>query len=518
MSTQAAVEEPAGDPEGDRWRRVHPLSPLLRMWAVLVGIAAVLLAQQAETLGRLRDLLADTSLPTALVVLVAVVALPVVFFVGWVVSLPWWRATGYRITDEEIAVRRGVLSRQLRTARFDRVQAVDVVEPLAPRLFRLAGVRVETAGGSDSSVNVEYLPRADAETLRADLLHLVNGTPEGADEFPERHDGPATATATASAGSGEDTARTVVPTIPITRSVVAAALSGSSLLVVVGVVVSVATPAGAAVLLPALAGAVPWFWGVLNASWRFTAKLDGDILGITFGLSERRSQSIPLGRVHAVEVSQPLVWRLLGWWKVRVDVAGYGNGEGSKGSTTTVLPVGELPVALHVLELLSPLSTPEITAVAHPQGRPDGLDGAQDAASGAGVRTYLSPPSARWVSPVDRTRQSVTLVTDPSSTPSSDTSLHREGQLRAVVSHRGRLRRVVSVISPAHIQELTLRSGPVQKVLGLAGVRFDLVPGPVMMAGRDLTDVDATDLVSRLRARSLPAPERPRSTRGAPQA
>lgn len=514
MSHQEVVEEPAGD-QG-HWRRVHPLSPLLRMWAVLVGIAAVLMAQQAETLGRSRDLLADTSLPTALVVLVAVVALPVVFFVGWVVSLPWWRATGYRITDEEIAVRRGVLSRQLRTARFDRVQAVDVIEPLAPRLFRLAGVRVETAGGSDSSVNVEYLPRADAETLRADLLHLVDGTPEGADEFPERHDGPASASAAAtvsaagSGGSGEDAARIVVPTIPITRSAVAAALSGSSLLVVVGVVVSVATPVGAAVLLPALAGAVPWFWGVLNASWRFTAKLDGDILGITFGLSERRRQSIPLGRVHAVEVSQPLVWRLLGWWKVRVDVAGYGNGEGSKGSTTTVLPVGELPVALHVLELLCPLSAPEITGVAHPQGRPAAQDEAQDAASGAGVRTYLSPPSARWVSPVDRTRQSVTLVTDPSS--------HAEGQLRAVVSHRGRLRRVVSVISPAHIQELTLRSGPVQKVLGLAGVRFDLVPGPVMMAGRDLTDVDATDLVSRLRARSLPAPERPRSTRGAPRA
>ncbi|MGP9725236.1 PH domain-containing protein [Corynebacterium sp. AOP40-9SA-29] len=518
MSTQAGVEEPAGDPAGaqDRWRRVHPLSPLLRMWAVLVGIAAVLLAQQAETLGRLRDLLADTSLPTALVVLVAVVAVPVVFFIGWVVSLPWWRATGYRITEEEIAVRRGVLSRQLRTARFDRVQAVDVVEPLAPRLFRLAGVRVETAGGSDSSVNVEYLPRADAETLRADLLHLVNGTPDGADESPERHDGPIPATASAAgpAGAGEDAARIVVPTIPIFRSVVAAALSGSSLLVVIGVVVSIATPAGAAVLLPALAGAVPWFWGVLNASWRFTAKLDGDILGITFGLSERRRQSIPLDRVHAVEVSQPLVWRLLGWWKVRVDVAGYGNGEGSKGSTTTVLPVGELPVALHVLELLSPLSPPEITGVAHPQGRADELDGAQDAASGTGLRTYLSPPAARWVSPVDRTRQSVTLVTDPSSDP----SLHGEAQLRAVVSHRGRLRRVVSVISPAHIQELTLRSGPVQKVLGLAGVRFDLVPGPVMMAGRDLTVVDATDLVSRLRARSLPAPERPRSARGAPQA
>lgn len=463
-----------GDIADGRWRRVHPLSPLLRMWAVLVGIVAVIAAQQAETLGRLRDLLEDSPLPTGLVVVAVLVAIPVIFLIGWVVSLPWWRAAGYRVDGEEIAVRRGVVSRQLRTARFDRVQAVDLVEPLAPRLFRLAGVKVETAGGSGSSVAVEYLPRQEAEDLRSHLLTLVHGVPGQTDHGDD---------------VTEDHGSAVVPMIPITRSLVAAALSGATVLVVAGAAVALATPAGLAVLLPVLAGAVPWVWGVLNTSWRFTATLDGDVLGITFGLTERRRQSVPLARVHAVEVSQPVAWRLLGWWKVRVDVAGYGAESESDGSTTTVLPVGDLALALHVLETLTPLDSRAIAAVAHPEGR------TRDSFRTA--HTYLSPRSARWVSPVDRTRQGTTLVSDPGG----------NGQLTAVVSHHGLFRRAVSVISPAHIQELSYRRGPVQSMLGLAGVRFDLVPGPVSMAGRDLTTADAVDLVTRLRARRLPEPE-----------
>ncbi len=472
--TGYATDNATDNAADGKWRRVHPLSPLLRMWAVLVGIVAVIAAQQAETLGRLRDLLEDSPLPTALVVVAVLVAIPVIFLIGWVVSLPWWRAAGYRIDEEEIAVRRGVVSRQLRTARFDRVQAVDLVEPLAPRLFRLAGVKVETAGGSGSSVAVEYLPRQDAEDLRSHLLVLVHGGPDQSGQRKE---------------AAKDHSSVVVPTIPITRSLVAAALSGATVLVVAGAVVALATPAGLAVLLPVLAGAVPWVWGVLNTSWRFTATLDGHVLGITFGLTERRRQSVPLARVHAVEVSQPVAWRLLGWWKVRVDVAGYGAESESGGSTTTVLPVGDLPLALHVLDTLTPLDSGAIAAVAHPEGR--SRDGYPS------TRTYLSPQNARWVSPVDRTRQGTTLVSDAGG----------NGQLTAVVSHHGLFRRAVSVIAPAHIQELSYRRGPVQKALGLAGVRFDIVPGPVSMAGRDLSTADAVDLVTRLRARRLPEPE-----------
>lgn len=479
--------------EGATWHRVHPFSPLLRMWAVLVGVVAVLGVQQAEQLGRLRDLLADSPLPTGLVVLVVIMAIPLAFAVGWVISLPWWRATGYLVDDEEIRVRRGVVSRQLRTARFDRVQAVDLVEPLAPRLFRLAGVKVETAGGSGSAVSVEYLRRADAESLRTTLLHLVHGAPEQADDR-RQPEAPTDTPGTADTSS-------VVPTIPVARSLVAAALSGSTVLVLVGAVVAVSTPAGLAVLVPVALGAVPWFWGVLNASWRFTARLNGDVLGLTFGLTERRRQSVPLARIHAVEVSQPVVWRILGWWKVKVDIAGYGDDSDGDGSTTTVLPVGDLPRALQVLSTLCPLTGEQVATLANPegisQGRQDGV-----------AYIYRSPTNARWVSPLDRRRQGITLAArvGPEDGTDGPDGTVEPNNLHAVISHHGRFRRVVSVIAPGHVQEVSHRRGPVQKVLGLAEVRLDLVPGPVAMVGRDLTVADSADLVSRLRRRSLPGP------------
>lgn len=469
--TAPAGEQPQKTPED--WRRVHPLSPLLRMWAALVGVAVLLLAQNADTLGNLRDWIGEAGVPTGLLVLVAVGVVAGVLLLGWLLSLPWWWATGFRVTDEEIAVRRGVLSRQLRTARFDRVQAVDLVEPLPARPFRLAGVKVETAGGRGSEVTVEYLTRSDAEELRVRLLDLVGA------ESAESADPAAPAEP---AGEARPDRRIFIPEIPVTRSLVAAALSGSTAWAVVSLVLSLSTPAGLALLLPALAGLLPWFWSVLNRSWRYTATLSGPtddrLLGITFGFSERRRQSVPLHRIHAVRISQPVLWRILGWWRVDVGVAGYGE-QKATGSTTAVLPVGDLAQALRVLAVLGPLSWEETTRYADPV-RPT-------------TPTYGSPRAARWVSPLDRRRQGVTLV----------------GERRhAVICRHGRVGRRLEVIAPGHIQELSWYRGPVGRLLGLADVRLDLVPGPVRMRARQLTVADASALLDELRARTLPPPDR----------
>lgn len=451
------------------WQRVHPLSPLLRMWAALVGVAAVILFQQAESLRWAWDRIEDSTLPGVVVIPAVLVVLVVVFLLGWLLSWPWWRATRWRVGEEEISVRRGVLSTQLRTARFDRVQAVDLVEPLAPRLFRLAGVKVETAGGADSAVSVEYLPRAQAEQLRDALLGRVRRRPDAQPDAPQ--------------------GAVVVPQIPVTRSIVAAVLTGPTAATVALVLLSVATPVGLALLLPAVAGLGPWIWGLLNRSWRFTATLTDRLLGITFGFSERRRQTVPMDRIHAVQISQPLLWRMLDWWKVDVDIAGYG--ETTKGgATTAVLPVGSLDQALALVTLLGPLDRAEVHALMRPDGVPDVAD------STGGVRVYRSPASARWVSPLDRTRQGVVLVSGGGETDTATDT--------ALVCHRGRLRRSVSVIDPAHVQELSHRRGPLRRMLGLSTVRFDLVPGPVRMVGRDLPAEDAVELLTRLRQRALP--------------
>ena len=455
------------------WQRVHPLSPLLRMWAALVGVAAVILFQQAETLRWAWDRIEDSPLPGVVAIPAVLVVLVAVFLLGWLLSWPWWRATRWRVGEEEISVRWGVLSTQLRTARFDRVQAVDLVEPLAPRLFRLAGVKVETAGGADSAVSVEYLPRGQAEQLRDALLGRVRRRPDVPAPDEPRPDA--------------EQGTVVVPEIPVTRSIVAAVLTGPTAATVLAVLVSVATPAGLALLLPAVAGLGPWIWGLLNRSWRFTATSDDHLLGITFGFSERRRQTVPLDRIHAVQISQPLLWRMLDWWKVDVDIAGYGE-PGKGGATTAVLPVGSLDQALALVAHLGPLGRGEVDALMRPDGVPDGADPTGD------VRVYRSPASARWVSPLDRTRQGVVLVGGDGDV-STDTAL---------ICHRGRWRRSVSVIDPAHVQELSHRRGPLRRMLGLSTVRFDLVPGPVRMVGRDLPAAEAEELLTRLRQRALP--------------
>ena len=444
------------------FRRVHRLTPLLRLWSVILAlIAAFALNVNMEAL---RDIFAfitgehrgealrDTAL--ALAAFVAVCA------VVWLASGLWWRRMGYQLGADELSLRRGLFSTQLRTARYDRTQAVDVVEPVIARLFRLAAVRVETAGGQSSVIEIAYLKKADAEALREDILARVHGAPAPAADT----DIDATAADLTSAPTPAEPAEesALVPEIPIARSLVAAALRTSTLFLVGFLIVVVVTRLPLSTALPILVSALPNAWNVLDSSWRYTARTDGEVLNITYGLADRRRQSIRLDRIHAVQITQPFLWRPLGWYEVRVSVAGYGASASGKASgSTRILPVGSLAQARQFLPA--------------------------DAAP-----TYASPARAKWVSPLDYRQQTVALTGD------------------YVIVRNGRLNRRVKAIHTSHIQELTYRRGPISQALGLATVDLDLVQGPVRMAARNLTLADATALLTRLRSRQLPGLKPPR--------
>ena len=444
------------------FRRVHRLTPLLRLWSVILAlIAAFALNVNLEAL---RDIFAfitgehrgealrDTAL--ALAAFVAVCA------VVWLASGLWWRRMGYQLGADELSLRRGLFSTQLRTARYDRTQAVDVVEPVIARLFRLAAVRVETAGGQSSVIEIAYLKKADAEALREDILARVHGAPAPAADT----DIDATAADLTSAPTPAPPAEepTLVPEIPIARSLMAAALRASTLFLVGFLILVVVTRLPLSTALPILVGAIPNVWNVLDSSWRYTARTDGEVLNITYGLADRRRQSIRLDRIHAVQITQPFLWRPLGWYEVRVSVAGYGASASGKASgSTRILPVGSLAQARQFLPA--------------------------DAAP-----TYASPARAKWVSPLDYRQQTVALTGD------------------YVIVRNGRLNRRVKAIHTSHIQELTYRRGPISQALGLATIDLDLVQGPVRMAARNLTLADATALLARLRSRQLPGLKPPR--------
>lgn len=435
------------------FRRVHRLTPLLHLWSVILAlIAGFALNVNMEALSDIfafitgehrGEALRDTAL--ALAGFIAVCA------VVWLVSGLWWRRMGYQLGAEELSLHRGLFSTQLRTARYDRTQAVDVVEPVIARLFRLAAVRVETAGGQSSVIEIAYLKKADAEALRDDILARVHGAPISQTGTPAEE---------SAAELAEEPA--LVPEIPIARSLIAAALRTSTLFLVGFLIVVVVTRLPLSTALPILVGAIPNVWNVLDSSWRYTARTDGEVLNITYGLADRRRQSIRLDRIHAVQITQPFLWRPLGWYEVRVSVAGYGASASGKASgSTRILPVGTLAQARQFLPA--------------------------DAAP-----TYASPARAKWVSPLDYRQQTVALTGD------------------YVIVRNGRLNRRVKAIHTSHIQELTYRRGPISQALGLATVDLDLVQGPVRMAARNLTLADATALLARLRSRQLPGLKPPR--------
>ena len=77
------------------------------------------------------------------------------------------------------------------------------------------------------------------------------------------------------------------------------------------------------------------------------------------GLTDLRATTIPLHRIQALEIVQPLWWRPVGWWRIRVNVAGSGGaGEGEGARETTLLPVGTLDDARLVLSVVAPAVPP----------------------------------------------------------------------------------------------------------------------------------------------------------------
>ena len=74
-------------------------------------------------------------------------------------------ATLYVVTDQRLRVRRGILSRTEQTARFERVQNVNVSQSLMDRLLRVGEVEFDTAGTDQSDANFRFTGISDPQAL-----------------------------------------------------------------------------------------------------------------------------------------------------------------------------------------------------------------------------------------------------------------------------------------------------------------------------------------------------------------
>ncbi|MEP6761377.1 MAG: PH domain-containing protein [Sporichthyaceae bacterium] len=437
------TEAPAQPATG--FRRLHPLTPLLRGWKVFAAVVAIA-AQQLYGDLEARWLLLGVA-----------ASIPVALVYGYLS----WRFTHYRIDGEDLRLETGVLFRRSRRVRLDRLQAVDVVRPLIARALGLAELRLEVAGGTSSEAPLAYLSEPAAQALRAELLARAAGLSHDTPEAPEA----------------------VLVTVPMDRLItsqlltVGVIISLVALLVVLALAAALRQPALLGFAVPMALSLGPGVVGPIVRHFDFTVAESPDGLRLRHGLLETRAQTVPPGRVQAVRIVEPLLWRSRGWCRVEVNIAGYG-GDGQS-QTSVLLPVAPREQAFAVLRRVLPdvdISTVEMHGV---------------------------PRSARWVDPFAWRFQSA------------------GADDRVFVARRGRLRRETDIVPHVRLQSARLTQGLLQRRLGLATIHLDTTPGPVHPTAAHRGADEARRLldaeVERARlARSSAPPERWMSLPDAP--
>ncbi|ELS55282.1 PH domain-containing protein [Streptomyces viridochromogenes] len=384
-------------------RRLHPVTPLRRAWApvaVVIGWAAHDPDQAQRQLTRLTT----TTLLIALAVIVPAAAL-----YGF---LTWW-FTHFAVTDTELRIRTGLVFRRTAHIRLERIQAIDVTQPLLARVAGVAKLRLDVIG-TDKKDELAFLGAEEARTLRAELLARAAGfAPETAHEV----------------GEAPSTQLLRVPPGVLAVSLVLSGATWGTLAaaLVVPTVLWLATES----VWTVLATAVPLF-GAAGASGvgRFVTEYDWTVgeapdgLRLDHGLLDRAHETVPPGRVQTVRIVEPLLWRRRGWVRVELDVAGSTN--------SVLLPVAPREVAESVVTRVLPgVTVPAGSAVSRPPRR-----------AGRCVPVW-------W-------RGYGLAVTD------------------AVFAGRtGLLRRSLALVPHAKVQSVRLAQGPWQRLWGVADVHVD---------------------------------------------
>ncbi|MEJ3403913.1 PH domain-containing protein [Rathayibacter sp. YIM 133350] len=481
------------------WHRLHPATPLLRGGIAFVAIVGFVIANLRE---RLLDLFfgvpqygedpIDEILRRGLVgwallaVFVVLVAVIVVFYLSW-------RVHSFRVTDEVVEVRSGLLSRTHRRARLDRIQGVSITRPLLARIFGAAKIDI-TVAGNDANVQLAYLASRQADELRREILTLASGVvaerrarlaaaePGTATEIADSAATPTAGTengvASAAPARGPGFSDVVrdrvdeflapeldpdaappasVVRIPIGRLIGSVVLNGFTVFLmamIIAIIIGVANGAYWPIfaVLPVLLGGFSFYVNRTTRQLRYSIAGTPDGVRVGYGLLSTNNETLPPGRIHAIGVSQPLLWRPFGWWRLQVNTAGRGGSDRQNRENTTVLPVGDREDVRRVLELILPAFTDagaegvvEIGLTS--RGGSDGFDNA--------------PRRAAWLRPF---------------------SWRRTGYRRhagVLLLRHGVLARELAVVPLARLQSVGMHQGPIQRMLRLASVQLHTVAGPV---------------------------------------
>lgn len=422
--------------DADGHRKVHPISPLVHAVAVFPAVGGIALAfslsNSASLISRVETVPGLSLLPpilAALAALILVAAVISLMVAGY--QFLAWRALSFWFDDDgDLRVRSGVFIRNERRVQVSRIQAVDVTQPFAARLFSMAVLVIEVAGQSDSRVRLRFLTLTDAREIRREVLARSAGLSAATAEAPQD----------------------VVAIVPTSRLAVSLLLRASTagLLILTAIILafSYLSEGWSGIALAAVTGGIPLIIVISEfvRYYGFTVAQSPDGLRLRYGLLRTESRTVPPGRVQAIDYVEPWLWRRAGWTRVRVTIAGIGteNSASSNQRETLLIPVAPWKQAHDVVARVLPdLDTDLLTWVAAPN------------------RSWKRSP-IQW--------RNLAVGWDE----------------HTFATKRGRITRHLAAVPHARTQSVRWTQGPWERALDLASLHVDTAPGPVDVSGLHL--------------------------------
>lgn len=259
--------------------------------------------------------------------------------------------------------------------------------------------------------------------------------------------------------------------VPAHRVIVSSLLSTGTL-ISVGVIIALVVIAVVFLLvgieeafLPILIGGLPGIFAAFAAfkknldNANFVVRISEDGLAVSHGLFSTSRKVIPLDRLQAVCLHQPLLWRWAGWWRAEYNIAS----DGGKNDENLLLPVGDIDQALLMVGLALP--DPQL-----PEGiSADGLvrsamydrKSTHPDAAAAEELFHAQPRSSRILDPLVWKRRAYALTES------------------LLVLRLGLLDRRVDFVPHVRVQSLRYYQGPLMRALKLGSVAVHSTAGPI---------------------------------------
>jgi putative membrane protein len=519
-----------------QWHRLHPATPLLRGGIALIAILLFIVNTLRERLiemffggGQYEDDPLDWIMREGYVgFALAAIALGLLLFTGGFYLS--WRMHTFRITNEVVEVRSGILFRTNRRGRLDRIQGINIVRPFIARLFGAAKLEVNVAG-QDANVQLAYLGSAHADALRRDILRLASGTKLAEDKAAAAASGTILDQRVAEFLGPELDPDLAPPESVVkmnTGRLIGSILLSDTTIVLIAIIVASTITASALGAPVALIGLVPIVIGLGSVTIsRFTKSLRYSIAGtpdgvrVGFGLLTISNETLPPGRIHSIQVSQPLLWRPFGWWDMKVNRASKSSTQGASGQqNTTILPVGSLDDVMRVLALMLPgviregavdgttaAADTDNTAIEAAVLEAAALDSsvARDSAPAealAAPQSHNGQVDVAGLAPADAQLagtavDALALLRNGLISPGGDdgfvNSPRRAAPMRwfswrrngyafgpsLVLLRKGAIWRELIVVPEPRVQSIAISQGPLQRRLGLASLLVHTVAGPI---------------------------------------